>query len=283
MKKTSYALIGFVLISVMLTGPIVSVQGTTYNCTGVVDAEATWKVKTVNNGTLEAIFGAFWQNTIEFTFGPGSSEEGAKMKTKVTYVNSSYIYNPSSMFVTMDPVDACLILSDVWWWTTEPFTDTPDDTNIGTVIFTHPENLTTYCQLLGAGFILFAGNVSERNAAPYLNALLVPAEDYLTELDWDNDYVIEGTTVTHIVSVPPTYYGWFGNYYVNCVETWRYSKSYGTFLGYKLVHNNGTTAYETALVTPSAGFEIPGFELLVLAGISLSTIICVIYVIMKKK
>jgi len=279
MKKNSYALIGFVLISIMLTGPIVSVQGTTYNCTGVVGAEATWKVKTVNNGTLEAIFGSFWQTTIELSFGPGSSVVGAKMKSEVTYVNSSYIYDP--LYVVMDPVDVCLIVSDIWWWTTEPFAETPDQTNVATIIFTHPENLTTYCQLLGAGFILFAGNVSERNAAPYLNALLVPAEDYLDELLWDNDYANEGTTVTHTIT--GIYVGWFGVYGVNCVETWRYSKSYGTFLGYKLVHNNGTTAYETALVTPSAGFEIPGFELLVLAGISLSTIICVIYVIMKKK
>ncbi|MCK4687869.1 MAG: hypothetical protein KAT66_07050, partial [Candidatus Lokiarchaeota archaeon] len=205
---------------------------------------------------------------------------GAKMKSEVTYVNSSYIYDP--LYVVMDPVETCLILSDIWWWTTEPFPDTPNLTSSGTVIFTHPENLTTYSQLIGVTF-MFGGNVSQRNAAPHLNALLVPAEDYLAELLWDSDYIIQGTTVTHIVSVPPIYLGWFGNYYVNCTETWRYSKSYGTFLGYKLVHNNGTTAYETALVTPSAGFEIPGFELLVLAGISLSTIICVIYVIMKKK
>ena len=285
MKKTSYALIGFILISIMFTGPIVSVQGTTYNCTGVVDAEATWKVKTVNNGTLEAIFGSFWQTTIELSFGPGSSEEGAKMKSEVTYVNSSYIYDP--LYVVMDPVETCLILSDVWWWTTSPFGDIPDNTNIPTIIFMHPENLTTYCQIFGVTFAVFAGNVSQRNGFPFLSALPVQVETYLSELVWDNDYTFQGTTVIHNVIAPYIGGAFFAflviTYLVNCTETWRYSKSYGTFLGYKLVHDNGTTAYETALVTPSAGFEIPGFELLVLAGISLSTIICVIYVIMKKK
>ncbi len=288
MKKTSYALIGFLLIFIMLGSPIVSVQGTPYNCTGVVGAEATWKVKTVNNGTLEAIFGPTWQTTIEMSFLPGSSVAGAKMKSKITYVNTSYIHDTSTVypFIPMAPVDACLILSDVWYWTTDPFNESsPDASNVPTVIFSHPENLTTYCQLLGVFISLFAGNVSQRNALGYLNGLLVPAEDYLADLLWDNDYLIDGTTVTHTITITiakPIYFGWFGNYFVNCTETWRYSKSYGTFLGYKLVHNNGTTAYETVLVTPSAE-EIPGFELLVLTGTSIGTILCVIYVIMKKK
>jgi hypothetical protein len=283
MKKSSYVLIGFILITIMLSGSFVSVRGTTYSCTGVVDAEATWKIKTVNNGTLAAIFGPTWQTTIENSFGPGASAVGAKMKTKVTYVNSSYIFDPSTVppYLVMAPVDACIILSNVWWWTTDPFEDTPDLNNSGTIIFMHPENLTTYCQIFGATFTVFAGNVSERNAFPYLNAIPIPAEDYLDELLWDNDYVIQGTTVNHIVTAP--YIGFFGIYGVNCTESWRYSKSYGTFLGYKLVHNNGTTAYETALVTPSAGFEIPGFELPIFLGISFSAIVSIIYIIMRKR
>ncbi|MFX1322643.1 MAG: hypothetical protein ACFFAQ_13485 [Promethearchaeota archaeon] len=282
MKKISYALIGFILVSIMLSVPIASAQGTTYYCTGVVDAEATWKVKTVNNGTLEAIFGPTWVTTIENSFGTGASVVGAKMKTKVTYVNSSYIFDPTTVppYLVMAPVDACIILADVWWWTTSPFGDTPDLYSSATIIFMHPENLTTYCQILGATYTVYEGNVSERNAFPYLNGLPYNPEDYLSELLWDNDYVIQGTTVTHTIT--GFYIGFFGVYGIDCTETWRYSSSYGTFLGYKLVHNNGTVAYETALVTPSAE-EIPGFELLVLTATSIGTIICVIYVIMKKK
>jgi len=275
MRKTYYALFGFVLISLLMTGTIANVRATTYSCAGTVGAEATWKVKTVHAGALNDIFGAGWQTTIEFTFGSGSSEAGAKMKTKVTDVNSSYLYNPG-----IGLIDVCLILVDWWYWTTEPFVETPNVTNSPSYIFMHPENLTTYCQYLGGIITAFAGNVSERNAAPYLNAIPISADTYLSELLWDNDYVIQGTTVTH--NVKAVYLGWYGNYYVNCVETWRYSKSYGTFLGYKLVHNNGTTAYETILETP-AGEVIPGFELSFVLGVSMAIMISLIYVVMKKK
>jgi len=184
MKKLSYALIGFMLISIMFTSPIISVQGTTYNCTGVVDAEAIWKVKTVNSGTLEVIFGPGWKTTLNNSFGEGAIFAGAKMKSKVTYVNPSYTYDTSIVFpyIAMDPVETCLILSDIWWWTTEPFADTPDNSSIPTVIFMHPENLTTYCQLLGVAITAFAGDVSQRNAAPYLNGLPYPPDDKLGQV-----------------------------------------------------------------------------------------------------
>ena len=277
MKKSKYGLIGSVLILAMILGQITPVRGTTYTCTGVIDAEAVWRVKTVNSYALEAIFGSLWQVTIENSFLAGSSVEGARMKSKVTYVNTSYIFDPP--YVVMNPVDACLILSDVWLWTTSPFSNTPNSTNVPTVIFSRPENLTTYCQLIGVTYTIFAGNVSQRNAAPYLNALLIPAATYLSELMWDNDYSISGTTVTHTITAP--YVGWFGVYGVNCVETWRYSSQYGTFLGYKLVHNNGTTAYETVLETAAA--KIPGFELTIVIGVSMGIIISLIFIIMKKK
>lgn len=278
MKKSSYSLIGFVLI-LMMIGPIVTVRGTTYSCTGVVGAEAIWKVKTVHEGALTDIFGSGWSDVIQDSFGDGSNETGAKMKAKVTFVNSSFKYN-----LGLGDFDICLINSSVWTWTTEPFSDTPNETNSPTWIFMHPENLTTWCQYLG--LFWFGGNVSQRNAFPFLSALPVPVETYLSELVWDNDYTIQGTTVIHNVIAPYLGGAFFVflviNYLVNCTETWRYSSSYGTFLGYKLVHNNETVAYETALVTPSAE-EIPGFELLVLAGTSIGTIVCIIYVIMKKR
>ena len=77
-----------------MIGPIVSVSGTTYSCTGTVGAEAKWKVKTINPGALNSIFGSTWNDVIVASFGPGSNVTGAIMKTEVTYVNSSYVYNP---------------------------------------------------------------------------------------------------------------------------------------------------------------------------------------------
>ena len=123
MKKSYYALIGFVLISMMMIGPIATVRGTTYSCTGVVGAEAIWKVKTVHEGALADIFGSGWSTVIQESFGEGSNEIGARMKAKVTFINSSYKYD-----LGLGEYDICLILSDVWSWTTEPFSDTPNET-----------------------------------------------------------------------------------------------------------------------------------------------------------
>ncbi|MFX0155564.1 MAG: hypothetical protein ACFE9Q_13665 [Candidatus Hodarchaeota archaeon] len=274
MKKSKYGLIGSVLILAMILGQITYVRGTTYTCTGVVDAEAVWKVKTVHAGALNDIFGLTWLTTIELTFGTGASVVNARMKTKVVSVNSSSQYNPG-----IGLIDVCEIKIDWWYWTTEPFGVAPNMTNFPSYIFMHPENLTTYCIFLGVAIPAFAGNVSERNAAPYLNAIPVPAATFLSELLWDSDYEIQGTTVTHTVT--PVYLGWYGNYLVECVETWRYSSQYGTFLGYKLVHNNGTTAYETVLET--AAPAIPGFELSIVIGASMGIIISLIFIVMKKK
>lgn len=280
MKKSSYSLIGFGLIlMMMMIGPIATVRGTTYNCTGVVGAEAIWKVKTVHEGALTDIFGPDWSDAIQDSFGDGANETGAKWKTLVTFVNSSFKND-----FGFGEWDICEINSSTWDWTTEPFADTPDETNVPTWIFMHPDNLTFWSHYIGTWYL--GGNVSQRNAFPFLSGLPVPVETYLNELVWDTDYTIQGTEVIH--NVDAIYVGGafsigiFITYLVDCTETWKYSKSYGTFEGYKLVHNNGTTAYETVLVTPSAEV-IPGFNLLVLSGISLSAIICVIYVIMKKR
>ncbi|MFX1289374.1 MAG: hypothetical protein ACFFAG_00305 [Promethearchaeota archaeon] len=269
MKKTSYPLIGLLLISLMIVGSIGPVRGTTYSCTGVVGAEATWRVKTVHNGTLTSIFGSTWFLSIQGSFGPGSHQLGAKMKTKVVSVDTS---------ATVLTFEACNITSDIWTWTTLPFGNVPNVTGSGYVLM-HPENLTYYCQIMSP---FPTGNVSQVSGFGFLNFLPIPADTYLSELLWDNDYTISGTTVTH--NVAAFYTGLPGvTYLVNCVESWRYSSAYGTFLGYKLVHNNGTIAYETELETPSAGADIPGFEIPVLLGVSMGIIISLIYVVMKKK
>ncbi|MFX1315173.1 MAG: hypothetical protein ACFE9T_04870, partial [Promethearchaeota archaeon] len=200
----------------------------------------------------------------------GAHVEGAKMKSVVTFVNSSWSYD---LIVGPGLVDICLILTNVWYWTTEPFGAIPNATNAPTWVFMHPEDITAYCNFFGI-------NVSYRAVPYFLTAFPVPVGTFLDELVWDADYTISGTTVTHNVVAP--YTGAFGIYYEDCTESWRYSSKYGTFLGYKLVHNNGTVAYESALVTPSAE-EIPGFGLLVLIGVSISTIVCVIYILMKKR
>lgn len=267
MKKSSYTVIGFLLISMMLISPIAFCQETTYTCAGVVGAEAVWQVKTVHSGSLADIFGGIWANSIQNSFGPGAHELGARMKSKVTHVNSSD---------TLGVFEVCNITADVWTWTTKQFGPTPNFTGIPTYIMLHPENLTYYCQLSS----FFTANVSQGMAVPFLNAVPIPAATYLSELLWDNDYVISGTTVTHNLVAP--YATFFASYLVDCTETWRYSSSYGTFLGYKLVHNNGTTAYETALETP-AGEQIPGFELPIVLGISMAIMISLIFIVMKKK
>jgi hypothetical protein len=268
MKKTSYALIGTLLISMMFISPVTFGQGTTYTCTGVVGAEAVWSVKTVHPGALSEIFGAspMWEAALIASFGLGSDSVDARMKSKVTHVTPSE---------TLGLFEVCNITSDLWIWTTKPFGNTPNYTGVPTFIMMHPENLTYYCQLSSG----FTQNVSVPMAYPFLNAIPVPAATYLSELVWDNDYAISGTTVTHNLVAP--YSSFFATYLVDCTEIWRYSSSYGTFLGYKLVHNNGTTAYETVLESGQA--PIPGYELPIVLGVSMAMIVSLIYVIMKKK
>lgn len=271
MKNKSYLMTSLVIFSIILSSSIVTVRGTTYTCTGVVDAEATWKVKTIHKGALTDIFGVNWSSAIESSFGPGSNETGARMKTTVTFVNSSFSYD-----FGLGPFDICLILSNLWTWTTQDFVITPDVPNAPTWIFMHPENLTAYCQAISFS----TRNVSQLLAYPFLNGIPIPAATFLSELIWDNDYSVKGTTVTH--DVTPPYIGLGGIYSVVCTETWRYSSSYGTFLGYKLVHNNGTIAYETILETPSKG-GISGFEIPLLLGASIGVVVSLIYVVMRKK
>ena len=274
MKKSKYGLFGALLIISLMLGTTTSVRGTTYTCAGVVGAQATWRVKTVHEGALTDIFGAspFWEAAIEGSFGSNSTEVGAHMKTVVTMVNASEIINTIPWIY--GPAEFCIIYADLWVWTTKPFAAEPDANDTMQPIWLHPENLTLWCQFISGGL----RNVSQVYGYPFLNALPVPAATYLSELVWDNDYTISGTTVTHHVLAG--YIGLAAIYGDNCTESWRYSNSYGTFLGYRLVHKNGTIAYETELVVPG---EIPSFELTIVLGVSMGTIIGLIYVAMKKK
>ena len=271
MKKSKYALIGSILILAMMLGQITTVRGTTYSCAGVVGAEAVWRVKTVHNGSLANIFGASptWESAIQTSFGPDSHKVGARLKTVVASVNASEMMPTPIGFVEL-----CLIYSDLWVWTTSDFASTPDINDTMTLIWMHPENLTLICQTTSG----FTRNVSQVWAFPFLNALPGPAATYLSELIWDNDYSVSGTTVTHNLVAP--YVGLGAVFLVDCTESWRYSNSYGTFLGYKLVHNNGTVAYETVIETAGG---IPGFELPIVISVSMGIMISLIYVVMKKK
>ncbi|MFX1390655.1 MAG: hypothetical protein ACFE9Z_11370 [Promethearchaeota archaeon] len=280
MKKSKIGILGSLLVLTMILGQIGSVQGTTYTCTGVVGAEAIWKVKTVHPGALSEIFGASptWEISIQTSFGPGSHQQGARMKSKVTFVNSSYEYN-----FGLGSFELCLINSSVWLWTTHPFAVSPNITDSPSTIMMHPENLTYYCQIVGAPnnvSYAVAWSFLDSNFVNFLSALPIPVATFLSELVWDDDYSISGTTVTHNVVAP--YTGFVGiTYSVDCVETWRYSSSYGTFLGYKLVHNNGTVAYETELELGEAA--IPGYEFSIIVGVSTASILGIIIVLMKKR
>ncbi len=280
MKKSKFALISSVLILAMILGQITSVRGTTYTCTGVVGAEAVWKVKTVHEGALTEIFGVDWMVDIISSFGPGSNVIGARMKTLVIGVNSS----TQAFIAGVGVCDVCALNTTIWWWTTSPFNNSsPDIIGLVQNILMHPKNLTDYATYWSGFFGFGLGNVSQSAGYPYLNGLPKPVETYLAELNWDNDYTITGTLVTHNVVAPYTGGNYLAliDYYVDCTETWRYSSQYGTFLGYKLVHNNGTTAYETELEVAEA--IIPGFELPIVIGVSMGLTIGLIFVIMKKK
>jgi len=270
MKKIKFVLLFAVLLSIVFAStPIVTPQVGVYTFHGAADDQKILKVTTVNNASLEDLWGVNWTDVIH-NFGVGAENLGAKKKSLVTAVD----------FSAKDPFafDATNYTTDNWKWTTGEFPNTPDDlSNLNVTSLYDPTNLTWLVNLI------FTQNVTLHNAAAYLAQLPTPVAQYLGALVWEPRWGNVGNTAVHNGQIGDFVYSFpamtFYAYLENCTETWTWDETFGAFIGYKLQDDAGNTIYEFEIELPG----IPGYEISMLLGITAVSIIGMIYIVIRKK
>ncbi|NVM16866.1 MAG: hypothetical protein HWN80_04065 [Candidatus Lokiarchaeota archaeon] len=276
MKKTKIILLILITFSIAFSfTPTVTPQVGTYTFHGAAGNEKILKVNTVNNASLEDLFGPTWVDVIE-VFGEGAAAVGARKKSLVTSVN----FNDTFTFFQTDIVTT--YNTSNWDWTTGTFNATPDSVGDIVTCFYEPTNLTTFVSTFYAIFPPnIPYNISLHTAGAFLAQLPTPVSDYLDEFIWEPNWGGVGNTVVHnanAMDVAPI----LGHTYLeDCTETWTYDATYGAWIGYKIQDNETNTIYEFSIELPTAA-EIPGFELSVLLGASMGMMVVIIFVIMKK-
>ncbi|MEJ2293472.1 MAG: hypothetical protein P8Y23_01740, partial [Candidatus Lokiarchaeota archaeon] len=265
-------------ISFAIFPPAVPQIGT-YQFHGAAGNEKVLVVRTVNNESLEVVFGAGYVNVLETSFGSGALLLGAKKKSLVTDVN--FTYKEDLTGFGLGVYDAVQYNTSNWGWTLSAFSSTPDTTGDLVTSLYNPANLTQIVQFLWSGLSL---NVTVQDGAAYFAQLPTPVAQYLGAIIWHPKWQNIGNTVVHNAVI-----GDFGinldlsffTYFHNCTETWTWDSTYGAWIGYKLVANS-TTIYEFSVELPGTA-EIPGFDLAILLGITGFGSIGLVYLVMKKR
>jgi hypothetical protein len=265
MKKTKIFVTSLVILSIILSiTPNAIPQVGKYTFHGAPGDEKILKVRTVNNQSLEDLFGSGWVGVIEM-FGEGAEKLGARRKSVVTAVNFNYILwgEPGVEYTT-----------DNWDWTLGEFNETPDSTEYPVYSFYDPKNITWRTNLI------WGENTTIYNGALYFAQLPTPVDEYLAEITWAQKWENTGNTVVHHAEVGKESFS--PQYYEDCTETWTYGETYGAWIGYKIEDNESNVIYEFSIDLPTS-VKIPGFEVSIVLGVSICTLIGLIYIKMKKK
>lgn len=276
MKKTKIILLILITISIAFSfTPTVTPQVPTYTFHGAAGNEKILKVTTVNNASLEDLFGPTWVDVIEI-FGTGAANLGARKKSLVNSVNFSdeFTFFQTDLVTTYNTSN--------WDWTTGTFSATPD--SIGDIVtsFYDPVNLTTFVNAFYTLFLATPYNISLHTAGMYLAQLPTNVAQYLGALVWEPKWGFSTNTIVHDAVMNDFSFDFTFQYLEDCTETWTYDTTYGAWIGYKIQDNRTNTIYEFTIELPTTP-EIPGFELFVLLGISTGTMIVLIFAIMKKR
>lgn len=283
MKKSNYFLIGFMALCLFSMNPMVYGQSS-YTFAGSPGNVKILKVTTVDETGLVAIFGSGWSDTLELAFGTGCNVTGARSKSVVTIVNKTQYYN-----FGLGLMEMCNITVDYWLWTTAAFTTNPDFDELSLYFLKEPKNLTDIVNLYTLTYLGFEYNVTVPFSMGFLGQLPIQGATFLSELDWEDDWSSNGFKITHEGSNGYIIYQWYafipgfvpiGMMYEDCTEIWTYDSTYGAFIGYKLLNSESSVVYEFTIELET---QIPGFELTVLLSITAVTIVCLVYVLMKKK
>ena len=276
MKKTKIILLILLTISIAFSfTPTATPQVGTYTFHGAAGNEKVLKVNTVNNASLNDLFGPTWVDVIEI-FGAGAANVGARKKSLVTGAN----FSDEFTFFQKDIVTT--YNTSNWDWTTGTFPTTPDSVGDIVTSFYDPTNLTAFVNAFYALFVGPAYNISMHTSGAYLAQLPTSVAQYLGALVWEPKWGNVGNTVVHDAVAGDFSFDFTFQYLENCTETWSYDATYGAWIGYKIQDNETNTIYEFSIELPTAA-EIPGFELSVLLGVSMGMMVVLIFVIMKKR
>ncbi len=276
MKKTKIILLILITISIAFSfTPTVTPQVPTYTFHGAAGNEKILKVTTVNNASLEDLFGPTWVDVIEI-FGSGAANLGARKKSLVTGVNFTDTY---TFFNTYD---VCTYNTSNWDWTMGTFSATPDSVGDIVTSFYDPVNLTTYVNNFYILFLATPYNISMHTAGAFLAQLPTNVAQYLGALVWEPKWGFSTNTVVHDAVMNDFSFDFTFQYHEDCTEIWTYDTTYGAWIGYKIQDNRTNTIYEFSIELPTTP-EIPGFELFVLLGVSTGTMMVLIFAIMKKR
>jgi len=281
MKKAKFIILFAIFLTIALsTTPAVVPQVGTYTFHGAAGNEKILKVRTVNNASLEDLFGSNWTDVIAF-FGEGADQVGAQSKSVVTAVNFTDKWDLSLWGLGI--LDICNYTTDNWGYTTGEFSDTPDSTGDTVFSFYDPTNLTAYINLLYSLTppLYTAFNVSIQNAGIYLAQLPTPVAQYLGAIVWySQKWQNVDNKVEHTPDAGDYIFGTYTQYLEDCTETWTYDATYGAWIGYKIEDNESNVIYEFSIELPGA---IPGYEFSLFLGITAVCMIGLIYTSLKKK
>lgn len=278
MKKTKIILLILMSISIAFSFvPTVTPQVGVYTFHGAAGNVKTLKVRTVNNASLEDLFGSSWVDVIEL-FGPGAANVGARKKSLVTSVNFSAIYDT----VFFGVYDVCTYNTSNWDWTTGTFNNTPDSVGDIVISFYDPTNLTTYVNAYYTFWFGVPYNISTHTVGVHLAQLPTSVAQYLGAFVWYPKWGNVGNTIVHNPDANDFAFGGGFQYLEDCTETWTYDATYGAWIGYKIQDNETNTIYEYSIELSTTA-EIPGFEIPILLGVSMGMTVILIYAIMKKR
>ncbi len=272
MKKTKVLLSILIVFSITLaiTPPAIPQVGT-YTFHGAPGNIKILKVRTVNNQSLEDLFGVNWVDVVEL-FGTGAANEGARKKSLVTAVNTSYLYDT----VFFGVYEAAQYNTSNWDWTTEAFSDTPDSIGDIVVSLYDPTNVTYLINTM------FAMNVSLHNAGALFAQLPTSVAQYLGAIVWEPKWQNIGNKIVHSAENGDGIFLTAFTYLEDCTETWTYDETYGAWIGYKIEDNETNTIYEFSVEVKTSA-EIPGFEIPIILSVSMCIAVSLIYVFMKKR
>jgi hypothetical protein len=277
MKKTKLSILAVISIALALSFvPSVVPQVGTYTFHGSAGNVKILKVNTVNNASLASLFGdPTWLSVIG-VFGAGAVNVGARSKSLVTAVNTSAIFDT----VIYGVYDVTTYNTSNWGFTTGAFSATPDSVGDIVTSFYDPTELSYFIHTLWGGFPYFQNvNVSLHTAGAYLAQLPTSVDQYLGAITWEPKWENIGNTIVHHATMGDTafYYGF--TYLENCTEIWTYDRTYGAWIGYKILDDTNTKIYEFSIELGG----IPGFDFSITLGVAMAGAIGIIFVLMKKK
>lgn len=128
------------------------------------DDQFIWEIKNIDESALISIYGTEWRDELLEDHGLGENADELNAKQKFSIFE---IYEDEEYYG-----EGWTIFYDIWSWTTDSFEDDPDDED-DQFIAEDPENVDN----------------------PTIWFCAVPVEVYLLNIDWEDDWEIDGNKI----------------------------------------------------------------------------------------